>query len=212
MARKMSQATANDDALSITRASLLDRLKDLGDREAWQDFFDTYWGVIFHFAKRTGLDEAEAEDVVIETVTVVARKIEEFKYERERGRFKTWLLTIARHRIGDRFKKRARRDQHGGTIPLESLPEGTLPEPRPSELERLWDEEWQTRLIDMTLKAVKKHVGARQFQIFHSYVIQENSAADVAAFYNISRGQVYMAKNRVGKIFELEYKTLAQQP
>lgn len=205
----MSQSFSSSIRQDATRSSLLGKLKNLGDRDAWQEFFDLYWALVFNFAKRAGFDDSDAEDIVIETVAIVSQKINEFKYEREQGRFKTWLLTIARNRIGDRFKKSARLKRQGQTFALDELPADTHMALTLPDLEKIWDEEWRSNLIDMTLRRVRHIVGARQFQIFHSYVIQENNAAKVAAFFDISRNQVYMAKNRVGKIFESEYKLLA---
>ena len=60
----------------------------------------------------------------------------------------------------------------------------------------------------MALKRVKQQVGHKQYQIFYCYVIQEQDANEVANFLKVSRSQVYVAKNRVGKLFESELKSL----
>src|SRR5262252_3704320 len=64
-----------------TRESLLSRLKNWEDRESWQDFFDIYWKLIYSMARKAELTDAEAQDIVQETVISVARKIEGFKYD-----------------------------------------------------------------------------------------------------------------------------------
>src|SRR5438132_294694 len=89
-----------------TRHSLLSRLKNWDDSESWSDFFNTYWRLIFNFACKAGLTEAEAQDVVQQTVIEVSQKIREFKYDPKRGSFKTWLLQLTRWRIQDQFRKR----------------------------------------------------------------------------------------------------------
>ena len=43
------------------------------DRESWQQFFDTYGRFIFNIARKAGLSESEAEEVVQETVLGVAK-------------------------------------------------------------------------------------------------------------------------------------------
>ena len=58
-----------------TRRSLLSRLRDLDDRESWRTFFDLYWRMLYNVARRSGLGEADAEDVVQETVVAVARRM-----------------------------------------------------------------------------------------------------------------------------------------
>ena len=83
------------DSIFATRSTLLVRLKDLDNQQAWQEFFDVYWVLLFNFARRAGLNEKDAEEVVMETVETVARKIEDFEYNRQRGRFKGWLLTMS---------------------------------------------------------------------------------------------------------------------
>ena len=89
-----------------TRESLLSRLKDWEDRESWQDFFDTYWKLIYTIARKAGLNDAEAQDIVQETVISVAKNIEGFRYDRARCSFKTWMLQLTRWRIINQLKKR----------------------------------------------------------------------------------------------------------
>ena len=59
-----------------TRYTLLSRLEDRGDQDSWKDFFDTYWRLIYSVALKSGLTEAEAQDVVQETIISVARDIQ----------------------------------------------------------------------------------------------------------------------------------------
>src|SRR5881397_1239133 len=87
-----------------TRQSLLSRLKNWDDRESWNDFFTTYWKLIFITARKSGLTQAEAEDVVQETVICVCKRIPKFKYDRRTGTFKSWLLRLTYWRIQDQFR------------------------------------------------------------------------------------------------------------
>src|SRR2546428_12249251 len=89
-----------------TRYSLLNRLKDLGDQTSWQDFFDTYWRLIYNVAVKAGLTDTEAQEVVQETVIAVAKKIAGFKADPARGSFSAWLMYTTRWRIADQFRKR----------------------------------------------------------------------------------------------------------
>ena len=75
-----------------TRHSLLIRLKQWDDTVGWREFFETYWELIHNVARKAGLTDAEAQDVVQETVIAVARKIGEFKADPRHGSFKSWLL------------------------------------------------------------------------------------------------------------------------
>src|ERR1700687_5464913 len=81
-----------------TRKTLLSRLKDAGDDASWRVLFDTYWKLIYGTAVKAGLGDAEAQDVVQETVIAVARNMGEFNYNPGRCSFKSWLLQVTRAR------------------------------------------------------------------------------------------------------------------
>src|SRR5207253_8066299 len=91
-----------------TRHSLLNRLKDWGDQASWQDFFDTYWRLIYNVAVKAGLTDTEAQEVVQETVIAVAKKISEFKTDPAHGSFSAWLMQLTRWRIADQFRNRGK--------------------------------------------------------------------------------------------------------
>src|SRR5258708_31539562 len=91
-----------------TRKSLLGRLKDAGDDASWRVFFNTYWKLIYGTAIKAGLRDAEAQDVVQETVIAVARNIGEFKYDPKVCSFKSWLLQVTRSRISNQFRRQKR--------------------------------------------------------------------------------------------------------
>src|SRR5208282_6165191 len=86
--------------------TLLSRLEDRGDQDSWKDFFDTYWRLIYSVAVKSGLTEAEAQDVVQETIISVAKDIHKFKRDRTLGSFKGWLRNLIRWRIADELRKR----------------------------------------------------------------------------------------------------------
>src|SRR5258707_15062717 len=92
--------------LLATRRSLVDRLANWDDRKHWQEFFDAYWKLIYSAARKSGLTDAEAQEVVQETVITVAKKIGKLRYDPAAGSFKGWLLHITRWRIADQFRKR----------------------------------------------------------------------------------------------------------
>lgn len=99
----MSQS---DESSHATRASLLGRLKSLGDHSSWQQFFDTYWRLIYGVALKAGLRDAEAQDVVQETIITAAKHLPCFHYDPKVCSFRTWLLRLTRWRIIDQLRKR----------------------------------------------------------------------------------------------------------
>src|SRR2546428_11792243 len=92
-------------SLLATRRSLVERLADWGDQLRWQEFFDTYSKLIYSAARQSGLTDAEAQEVVQETVITVAKNIGKLKYDPAIGSFKGWLLQITRWRIADQFSQ-----------------------------------------------------------------------------------------------------------
>src|SRR5438874_7180065 len=102
----MSEPGGVIDDLVPTRRSLLSRLKNWNDQESWNEFFATYWKLIFMSARKAGCTEAESQDVVQETIISVSKSIPDFKYNSTVGSFKGWLLHLTRWRIRDQLRKR----------------------------------------------------------------------------------------------------------
>src|SRR5580700_7935799 len=95
-----AEAGAVGDVQGIpTRRSLLSRLKNWNDDESWKVFFETYWRLIYNTAVRAGLNDAQAQDVVQETVISVLKSISSFRYDPSKGTFKGWLLRLTQRRI-----------------------------------------------------------------------------------------------------------------
>ena len=194
-----------------TRQSLLSRLKNWDDRESWQEFFDTYWKLIYGVAIRAGLTDAEAQDVVQETVIQVAKKIPEFKYDPAVGSFKQWLLHTTRWRIGDQIRRRLPTNEPFTQPPADTAETATverLPTPAPLDMETVWDEEWERNIFEAAIEKVKREVSAKQYQIFDLYVIKKWPVQKVARTLGINIGRVYLAKHRVTGLLKKEIKKL----
>src|SRR5262249_20122846 len=117
------------DELIPTRRTLLSRLKRWDDQQSWQEFFNTYWKLIYHVALRAGLPEQEAQDVVQDTIISVARQIPNFRYDPTLGSFKGWLYLITQRRITDHLRKQYRQ--------LKTDPELPRNTPRTNMVERI---------------------------------------------------------------------------
>jgi RNA polymerase sigma factor (sigma-70 family) len=193
-----------------TRRSLVDRLADWGDQKRWQEFFDTYWKLIYSAARKSGLTEAEAQEAVQETVITVAKNIGKLKYDPAIGSFKGWLLQITRWRIADQFRKRqpgegkhARGVDDRVTATIERVADSNV-----ADLDALWEKEWQQNLFEAAIARVKKKVDPKQFQVFDCYVRKEWPAQKVAAQLRVNIGQVYLARHRVSALLKKEIKAL----
>jgi RNA polymerase sigma factor (sigma-70 family) len=191
-----------------TRKSLLTRLKNWDDQDGWREFFDTYWKLIYSVGRKAGFTDAEAQDLVQETMMSVAKKMRGFKYDPTIGSFKTWLLLNVRSRIADHLRKRnaASRPQFVDGDKTELLDAAVDPSVR--DLDGIWEEEWQRNLFDVALQNVKSEVSARQFQIFELYVLQELPLGMLTSRLGVNIGQVYLAKHRVAQLLKKEVKRL----
>ena len=192
-----------------TRWTLLSRIKDWKDRDSWKDFFDTYWKLIYTTAIKAGLSEAEAEEVVQETIITVAKRIGSFKTDPKHGSFKGWLLQITYSRITDQFRKRPPAGRFAGPCDWSDATPIAERVPDPGiQLERIWDEEWDKNLVEAALERVKKVVSPHQYQIFHLNVIKKMSAQEVRKTLGVNAAQVYLAKHRVGSLVKKEIRML----
>src|SRR6185436_6353029 len=89
------------DSFLPTRQSLLSRLRDCQDQAGWREFFDAYWRLVYNVARKSGLADAEAQDVVQNTFIYLTRKLPNFHYDPARGSFKSWLRVVTRSRINE---------------------------------------------------------------------------------------------------------------
>lgn len=202
------------DELIPTRKSLLSRLKNWSDEEGWKLFFDTYWRLIYRTALRSGLNDAEAQDVVQETIISVWKKMPEFEYDRN-GSFKSWLLNLTDWRVKDQVRKRQKRmPQRNGdretSTKTEMIHQVADPGRIPSEA--AWDEEWEQNLVEAAIERVKRKVDARHYQIFDLCVMKHWSVSRISKSLKVNRGRIYLAKHRVGKLIEKELTRLRERP
>lgn len=193
-----------------TRATLIQRLKNLEDQASWQDFFETYWKLIYGVARKSGLTDSEAQDVVQETMVSVARQMPAFKYDPAIGSFKAWLLNLTRWRMTDQLRKRG--PLFAGQ-PSEEVSNSLreIPDPSSGRLEEVWEAEWEKNLLEAALDRVKRRMDPQRYQVFDLYVNKDWPAEKVAAMFKISVDQVYLAKHRISEAIKKEVKRLESE-
>lgn len=196
-----------------TRKSLVNRLKNWDDDESWQQFFNTYWRLIYSVAIQAGLREPEAEDAVQETIITVAKTMPSFQYDRSTCTFKSWLRHLAQKRIIDQFRKRPPAgppvvDWTQTASRTDSI--SRLPDPKSLELDSVWDAEWEKRMFHTALSTVRTQAKTKQFQIFDFYVLRAWPVKKVADTLNVSATQVYIARHRITRLIKKEIQRLEQ--
>ncbi len=200
MLETTERSTESEGELLPTRASLLSRLRDC-QNDSWQEFFELYWKLIYNTARRYGLSDAEAQDVVQDTMIGVSRNIPSFRYEPERCSFKTWLMNLILWRIKDQVRKRRTHEPLAQAVNI----------PDEQEFLQQWEKDWQKNLMSAAVERVKIRVSPQVFQIFDFCVLQKKGVAETAEVLGVSKARVYLANHRVTNRIMKEIDRLKEQ-
>jgi len=198
---------------SKTRKSLIARLDNWEDQRTWDEFYQTYWRLIYSVGLKSGLRSEEAFDCVQETILSIAKQSKKKMYDPEKGSFKTWLMNMTSWRINDQFNKRKKdtaflegaHDDDRNTSMIDRFED-----PKGDVLNRLWDVEWKQNLAEAALDKVKAQVSPKQYQIFDYYVVKQWEAKKVQNLLGVSMSQIYLAKHRVGSVLKKEISKLEE--
>jgi RNA polymerase sigma factor (sigma-70 family) len=183
------------DVQPSTRPSLLVRLRDLRDERAWSEFTEIYGPLVHRFARRRGLQEADAQDLVQEVFRAVARAIERYDPAPDRGSFRGWLFRIARNLIINLLAAQRRHPQGTGDTDVQRMLEQC---PVPSgEDSAFFEAEYRGRLIAWAAERIRGDFSETAWQAFWRSSVEGHPAKEVADCLGISLGTVYQYKSRV---------------
>jgi RNA polymerase sigma-70 factor (ECF subfamily) len=175
-----------------TRPSLLVRIRDAQDNAAWSQFVEIYAPLIYGFARRHGLQDADAADLTQEVLRVVARSARGLEYDPSRGSFRGWLFTVVRNKLRSLLDARHRQPQGTGDSEqnfFEDQPD------RDAQESAFWDQEHERRLFVWAADQVRNEVN--ESNAFWRTAIDGQSGKEVAALLGMSVAAVYLAKSRV---------------
>jgi RNA polymerase sigma-70 factor (ECF subfamily) len=191
-----AEADDRDDApLLATRTStaLLEGLRDPANAAAWEAWVARYRPLVMRYARRVGLGADDAEDAAQAILLAFSSAYREGRYDRERGRLRTWLFGIAVNQV--RAARRSRRDAVPHDTAAEEAAFGALA--APSEQEVAWEAEWRDAVLRECLERVRAEVESRTFRAFELVAREGRDPADVGRELGLSRDAVYAAKRRV---------------
>jgi RNA polymerase sigma-70 factor (ECF subfamily) len=192
----------------LTRASLLVQLRDGANQVAWQEFVKVYGPIVYGFARKRGLQDADAADLMQDVMRSVSNAIGRLDYDRRQGTFRGWLFTITRNKVFSFLSARRIRPQGTGDTATNRLLE-THPDATGGVDD--WEVEYQRRLAALAMEQVKHEFQETTWRAFWLTAVDGRSAAEAAAQTGLSAGAVYVAKSRVLARLKDEVEVLRRQ-
>jgi len=177
-----------------TRASLLARLRDPRDGAAWGQFVDLYAPLVFGWARRRGLQDADAADLTQEVLRAVAASLPAEGYDPAKGAFRGWLYAVTRNKLSTFLARQGRTVRGSGDSGVQQLLEGVE---SPDDSERRWQQEYEGRLIAWAGERVREEFAEKTWRAFWLTAVEGRSGESAAKETGLSVGAVYVARCRV---------------
>lgn len=180
--------------LSVTTSALLHGLHESGNEAAWRALDDRYRPILVATGRRFGLNEADAMEVAQETMLRVLEGCRGERYDRSKGKLRTWILTIARHRMIDLHRRRSVRREADGVSAIMEKPDAIM-------LDDCWQSEERAAVLREAMQRLDSSSKAAPTTIeaFRLHVLQGMPAQAVADRLDVSLNDIYLAKSRITK-------------
>ena len=189
-----------------TQPTLLVRIRNTYDHEAWSRFVDLYGPLVYGFLRKRGLQDADAVDLAQDVFRQITTAIQRLDYDGEKGSFRGWLLTIVQNRLLAHWRKKQERAS-GDTDALQMLHE--IPQPGTLDESSEWDAEYERQLFHFASQTVKQDFTPATWAAFWQTAIEGRSGKDVAQGLEMTVAAVYLAKGRVMARLREQIKILA---
>jgi len=175
-----------------TRASLIVRLPNTDDAPAWAEFADTYEPFVYRFARRRGLQDSDARELVQEVFLGVAKAVRRWVPDDKRARFRSWLFRIARNQLCTQLSAR-RREHVVDSDAWNHLETAT----EKASVNSVSETEYRREVFRWASDQVQRSVQPETWAAFWQTSYLGRSADDVARQLGVARGVVYVARSRV---------------
>jgi len=192
-----------------TRQSLLLRLSDAQDHQAWTEFLAIYEPLIYRLATRNGFQDADARELTQEVLLAVAGAIDRWDPDPKRGSFRGWLFRIARNLMVNFLAKRRHRPQAIGDTDFNRL----LNEQSANESDesRYFDHEYKRQTFHWAAEQIRPEFRENTWQAFWLTSVDGEAVQEVAAKLNMSVGSVYVSRSRVMARLRKEIERIAEE-
>lgn len=178
---------------TLTRETLLLRLRRPEDSESWAEFAEIYTPLIYGYCRKREISHADTADIVQDVMRSISLAMENFEYDPARGKFKGWLFTAVRHAVGRHFRKASRRPLSiAETSILQALDERV-----DDSHQQEWESDYQRQLLAWALQKVKPEFNPRIWRAFEETALQERLPDEVAHELGMSKNAIAVAKSRV---------------
>jgi RNA polymerase sigma-70 factor (ECF subfamily) len=175
--------------MESTSVSLLEQLRAHPAPEAWSRFVRLYTPLLFFWARKLGLRDADAADLVQDVFTILVQKMPTFYYDRQKS-FRNWLRTILLNRGRNILRRAGDAPVSVATYSLDTIAD-------PHGLDALAEDEYREHLVNNALELMRREFPFKTWKACWEHVVMGRPAAEVAAELDISTGAVYVAKSRV---------------
>jgi RNA polymerase sigma factor (sigma-70 family) len=181
--------------LPTTRFTLLARLGEPANQAAWEEFVAVYEPAVYGFARKKGLQDADARDLCQDVLRAVSLAIERWTPDPARGSFRAWMFRIARNMLINFVASGKRRVRGAGDSAVQqALAE--LPARKSGDSE-LYETEYRRQLFVWAAGEVQNEFAASTWQAFWRTAIEGREIKTVASELDMTTGAVYIARSRV---------------
>jgi len=178
-----------------TQGTLLVRIRDAQDTDAWGEFTALYSPLIQGFARKYGLQDADASDLTQEVLQLVAAAFKGQQYDASRGSFRGWLYTVVCNQVRKMLgRRKAHQHGTGGTEAQLRLEQHISPE---SDESAAWNADFEQRMFVHAASQVRGDFKEVTWQAFWATGVEGRPAKEVAAELDLTVAAVYLAKGRV---------------
>ncbi|MBC8869325.1 MAG: sigma-70 family RNA polymerase sigma factor [Planctomycetes bacterium] len=177
-----------------TRPSLLVRLRDASQNEAWEEFTEIYEPLVYRLARQNGFQHADAQDLTQEVFAVVGKAIDRFDPSPEKGSFRGWLFRIARNLMINFLTRQKGPRGTGDTGIQQLLNEQPAAD---DEAATLFEMEYQREIFRWAAQRVRQEFQEETWRAFWMTGVKGESIGDVARILGKTPGAIRIARCRV---------------